>query len=231
MQIVFGTVKIDVFRKKIRNIHLTVHPPDGRVTLSAPLRTGAAAIRSFALSKLTWIKKQQDVVRKQSVVARRDYTNGEYHESWGRLFKLRTMEGVEPFGVEICGDEMILKIPAGADRAQRMSVLEHWYAAETKERASLLIAKWQRLMGVRAACLTVRPMKTRWGSCSVKPRSIRINSELARRAPEYLEYIVVHELAHLRVPSHNARFASVMDQFMPEWKTLRRNLNKIPPGQ
>ena len=229
MQLAVGAVTVDLKRKKIRNIHLTVHPPDGHLTVSAPVRTGLAEIRAFVASRTAWIELQQRRMRAQSALYRRDAVDGEFCEVWGRRRRLSVQEGVEPFGAALIASRLVLRVPRGADRVQRMRLLEDWYAAETLREAMNLVNKWQRLMGVRVACLTVRPMKTRWGSCSVKSRAIRINSELARRLPVYLEYIVVHELAHLRVPAHDARFESVMDRYVPEWKSHRRELNRLPP--
>ncbi|MDD2237881.1 MAG: SprT family zinc-dependent metalloprotease [Kiritimatiellae bacterium] len=230
MQIMLGAFTVEVTRKRIRNIHLSVHSPDGRVTISAPMRTGMRAIRAFAVSKLSWIKTQQEKMKQEACVTRRDFTDGECQEVWGRLCPLRVIEaeGADE-GVELVGGQLMMRVPFGAERARRMALLYAWYGAEVRREAGGLVRKWERLMGVKIARVSVRPMKTRWGSCSIKARTIRINSELAKKPPACLEYIVVHELGHLRVPSHNARFAALMDKYMPEWRTLRQELNRVPP--
>ena len=217
----------EVVHKKIRNIHLRVLPPDGKVRISASFRTKNEIIYKFAYSKLNWIRKQRIRIRK-STHESFQYINQETHYFRGRLYQLKVQEKNEPPVVQLINNEIVLQIPDGADLETRRSVLQDWYHRQLEIKISPLIAKWESILNVSVRRFSIRSMKTRWGSCTPKTRSIRFNLELVKRAPECLEYIVVHELVHLLEASHNSKFKTLMDRFYPKWKLYRKELRNLP---
>ena len=220
-------IEAEVVHKKIRNIHLRVLPPDGKVRISAPFRTKNGIIHKFAYSKLNWIRKQRIRIRK-STHESFQYINQETHYFRGRLYQLKVQEKNEPPVVQLINNEIVLQIPDGADLETRRSVLQNWYHRQLEMIIPPLIAKWESILNVSVRRFSIRSMKTRWGSCTPKTRSIRFNLELVKRAPECLEYIVVHELVHLLEASHNSKFKTLMDRFYPKWKFYRKELRSLP---
>ena len=227
-QIDLGGISVDVVKKDIKNIHLSVHPPTGRVRIAAPLRMNLDTIRVFAISKLAWVKQQQKKLREQAREAPREYLDRESHYAWGRryLLKLVAREGMP--SIELKHNKMILFAPLAYDDRKKQLALDAWYREQIKEAIPPLIAKWEKLMGVKVAIFRVRRMKTKWGSCNPRTGSILLNLDLAKKPRECLEYLVVHEMVHLLEPTHNARFVSLMDQFMPKWQFHRDELNRLP---
>ena len=227
-QIDLGGISVDVVKKDIKNIHLSVHPPTGRVRIAAPLRMNLDTIRVFAISKLAWVKQQQKKLREQAREAPREYLDRESHYAWGRryLLKLVAREGMP--SIELKHNKMILCAPLAYDDRKKQLALDAWYREQIKEAIPPLIAKWEKLMGVKVAIFRVRRMKTKWGSCNPRTGSILLNLDLAKKPRECLEYLVVHEMVHLLVPTHNARFVSLMDQFMPKWQFHQDELNRLP---
>lgn len=223
-----GKFSAEVVKKDIKNIHLSVYPPSGAVRISAPLRMRLDAIRVYAISRLGWIKKQQQKLREQERETQRNYIDRESHYLWGKRYLLKiTEEDATPM-VELKHSKMILQIRPGTSRDKRMALLDKWYRDRLKDAIPSLIAKWEKLAGVRVKRFYVRRMKTKWGSCNPTAKSIRLNTELAKKPPECLEYIVVHELAHLIEPTHNSRFLALMDRLMPKWSFYRDSLNETP---
>lgn len=227
-QIKLGGIAVDVVQKDIKNIHLSVYPPTGRVRISAPLRMDIDTIRVFAIAKLGWIKTQQHKLREQEREAPREYLERESHYVWGKRYLLKLEEHDGAPEVELKHNKMILRIRPSSSQERKREVLEAWYREQLKAALPSLTAKWESLMGVKVRRCFVQKMKTKWGSCSHAAGNIRLNTDLAKKPPECLEYIVVHELAHLSEPSHSQRFISLMDQFMPKWKYYREQLNKLP---
>lgn len=227
-QIKLGEIVLDVVKKDIKHIHLSVYPPVGKVRMSAPLRMDLDTLRVFAISKLGWIKQQQKKLQAQERETPREYLDRESHYVWGKRYLLDVVEKEETPGVVLKFSALHLQVRPGASEAKKQAVLEQWYRAQLKAAAPLLIAKWEPLMGVKVARLFVQRMKTKWGSCSPGAHSIRLNAELAKKPPECLEYIVVHEMVHLLEDSHNHRFVTLMDQFMPKWQHYRELLNRLP---
>jgi len=227
-QIDLGGIAIDVVQKDIKNIHLSVYPPTGRVRIAAPLRMGLDTIRVFAITKLGWIKSQQQKLREQERETPREYLDCESHYVWGKRYLLRIEEKDTAPKVELKHNKMILRIRPATSRETKQNILESWYREALKEAVPALISKWEPVIGVKVKRFFVQRMKTKWGSCSPDSRSIRLNTELAKKPPECLEYIVVHEMIHLLEPTHNARFISLMDQFMPKWRFYKDELNKLP---
>ena len=227
-QIKLGDIPVDVVLKAIKHVHLSVHPPTGRVRIAAPKRMSLDTIRVFAISKLGWIKQQQTKLREQERETPREYVDRESHYVWGKRYLLTVSESHEPPSVELKHSRMVLRMRPGTDERRRQALMEAWYREQIKQAVPLLLARWQALMDVRAERFFVQRMKTKWGSCNHKARTIRLNTELAKKPAECLEYIVVHELVHLLEPTHNARFVALMDRFMPKWQFHRQVLNRLP---
>jgi len=227
-QIKLGDIAVEVVLKDIKNVHLRVYPPAGRVRISAPKRMSLAAIRIFAISRLDWIRRQRARIREQQRKTPRRYVDGKSHYVWGKRYLLMVSERNEPPSIELKRGRMLLRVRPGADEHKRHALVEHWYRGQIREATVPLLTKWQPLMGVKIDRLYVRRMKTRWGSCNYNAHTIRLNTELARRSPECLEYVVVHELAHLLEPTHNANFVALMDRFLPNWNVQREVLNHLP---
>jgi len=227
-QINLGEIAVDVVKKDIKNIHLSVYPPAGRVRISAPLRMDLDTIRVFAITKLGWIKSQQKKLRAQERETPREYMDRESHYLWGKRYLLKIEEQDAAPKVELKHNKMILRIRPATSQERKQEILEAWYREQLKAALPPLIAKWEVLMGVKVGHCFVQKMKTKWGSCSHGSGNIRLNTDLAKKPPECLEYIVVHELAHLLEPTHNARFIALMDQFMPKWKFYKDQLNRLP---
>lgn len=230
-RIELGDLTIDVVRKDIKNVHLTVHPPLGRVRLAAPRHLSLDTLRVFALSKLGWIRQQRAKLQAQEREPPRDYVERESHYLWGRRYLLAVRESEAPPRVELGHRRILLSVRPGTDTGRRQEIVEAWYRERLKEAVPPLLARWQPRLGVEAGRWFVQRMKTRWGSCNHAARTIRLNTELAKKPPECLEYIVVHELVHLLEPTHNARFVALMDRFLPTWPVHRDVLNRLPVRQ
>ena len=225
-------IKLDDFEaelshKRIKNIHLRVLPPHGKVRISAPFRTKHEVIYKFAYSKLDWIKKQKIRISNNKHESFQ-YINQETHYFRGCQYQLKVQEKNEPPFVQLINNQIVLQVPDGADLETRRSVLQDWYHRQFEMVIPPLITKWESILNVSVRRFSIRSMKTRWGSCTPKTRSIRFNLELVKRAPECLEYIVVHELVHLLEASHNNKFKTLMDKFYPKWKFYRKELRSLP---
>ena len=227
-QIKLGDIVVDVVQKDIKNIHLSVYPPTGKVRISAPLRMEIDTIRVFAITKLGWIKSQQKKLLEQERETPREYLDRESHYLWGKRYLLNVVEKDAAPEVELKHNKMLFQIRPATTDERKQDILEAWYREKLKEVVPALIAKWEPLMGVKVEKFFVQKMKTKWGSCSPGSKSIRLNTDLAKKPPECLEYIVVHEMTHLLEPTHNARFINLMDQFMPKWRFYKDELNKLP---
>lgn len=227
-QLELGGIPVDVLRKDIKHLHLSVHPPTGRVRISAPARMDLNTIRVFAISKLGWIKRHQVVMREQERETPREYLERESHYVWGRRYLLSLEEGGRWAAIELRHNRLVLRMAAGASPARKQAVLDAWYRQRLHAAVPDLIARWQPLLGVKVKRFFVQRMKTRWGSCNHVAHTIRVNTELAKKPPVCLEYLVVHEMVHLIEPTHGARFAELMDRFMPKWRHYRDELNRLP---
>jgi len=227
-RIQLGDIALYVVRKDIKNVHLSVHPPTGRVRIAAPRRMSLNTVRVFAIAKLPWIKRQQRKLREQERETPREYLDRESHFVWGRRYLLKIMEVDQPASVELSHGRMLLRLRPGTDEAKREAILEDWYRERLRQATPQLIEKWEGLMGVTVRRFFIQRMKTKWGSCNHRSGSIRLNTDLARKPMECLEYIIVHEMAHLIEPTHSARFVALMDRFMPKWESYREALNRLP---
>ena len=227
-QIKLGDIAVDVVLKDIKNVHLSVYPPTGRVRISAPKRMRMETIRAFAISKLGWIKQQQAKVREQERETPRDYIDRESHYVWGKRYLLTVSESDAPPSIELKHDRMLLRVRPRTDKDKRQALVEGWYREQMKAAVPPLLGRWEPRVGVRVERFYVQRMKTKWGSCNHKAHTIRLNTELAKKPADYLEYVLVHELVHFLERHHNDRFRAYMDQFMPQWRLYRDELNRSP---
>lgn len=223
-----GDIAVEVVKKDIKNVHLSVYPPSGRVRISAPLRMNLDTVRVFAISKLSWIKQQQKKLREQERETPREYLERESHYVWGKRYLLKVVESHSAPAVELKHKKMLLRIRPGASEEKKHAIVEEWYREQLKQALPSLIAKWEPLVGVKVRRFFAQKMKTKWGSCRPGSGSIRLNTDLAKKPRQCLEYIVVHEMLHLLEPTHNNRFTNLMDQFMPQWRFCRAELNRLP---
>jgi predicted metal-dependent hydrolase len=223
-----GGISVEVIKKDIKNVHLSVYPPTGKVRISAPLRMNLDTIRVFAISKLGWIRQQQRKVREQEREPPREYLDRESHYVWGKRYLLKVIEKDAAPEVELKHGQLVLQVRPAAGEEKKQAILDEWYRTQLKAAAPPLIAKWEPLMGVKVERFFVQRMKTKWGGCSPASAGIRLNTDLARKPRECLEYIVVHEMAHLLEPTHNTRFIALMDRFMPKWQFRQEVLNRLP---
>lgn len=229
-QFKLGDIVVDVVQKDIKNLHLSVHPPAGKVRISAPMRMDLNTIRVFAITKLAWIKSQQKKLREQERETPREYLDRESHYVWGKRYLLKLVEKDAAPTVELKHNKMILQLRPAASHEKRQEVLDAWYREQLKEVAPSLIAKWEKAVGVKVGKFFVQKMKTKWGSCSPASKNIRINTDLAKKPLQCLEYIVAHELTHLLERHHNDHFIALMDAHMPQWRQYREMLNSLPLG-
>lgn len=223
-----GDLTVQVVYKDIKHVHLSVHPPVGAVRIASPLRMELETLRVFAITKLEWIRQQQRRIQGQVRQTPREFIDRESHYVWGKRYLLRVEEHSAPPTVELRHSALVLRVRANTPSDQRDQLLDAWYRQQVREAVDPLLARWQPMLGVVAKGYGVRRMKTKWGTCNTLTRSLLLNSELAKKPPICLEYIVVHELVHLLEPSHNARFVGLMDQYLPGWRSHRDELNRLP---
>src|ERR1017187_1206790 len=202
-KIELGDISVEVFKKDIKNVHLSVYPPTGKVRISAPLRMNLNTIRVFAISKLGWIKQQQKKITEQEREPPREYLDRESHYVWGKRYLLKLIERDAALRVELKHSQMLLQTRPGAGEEKKQAILDEWYRSQLKEAVPLLIAKWEPLMGVQVERFFVQRMRTKWGSCSPRAGNIRLNTDLDRKPRGCLEYIVVHEMVHLLEPTRS----------------------------
>lgn len=230
-QITVSGITVDIVRKNIKNLHLAVYPPSGRVRVAAPLRVDDEAVRLFTISKLGWIRRQQAKFVAQERQTARELVSGESHYYQGRRYRLKVIYHDGP-GKIVLRNKATMELHActGSDTTQRNRILQAWYRKQLKELVPAIIEKWEPIIGVEVAEWAIKQMKTKWGTCNIEARRIWLNLELAKKSVHCLEYIVVHEMVHLLERHHNERFVGYMDQFLPQWRFLREELNRDPLG-
>lgn len=227
-QIDLGNIKVDVVQKTIKNVHLSVYPPTGRVRIAAPLRMDLETIRIFVISKLSWIKKQQEKFRNQEREAPREFTTRESHYFLGKRYLLKVVESNSKPTVSIKHNTLLMQVKPDTNTEQKQILLQEWYREQLKGIVPKYIAKWQEQMNVKVAEFGIKKMKTKWGTCNRDVKRIWINLELAKKPLEWLEYIVVHEMIHLLERNHNDRFIAYMNKFLPQWRHYKEELNRLP---
>ena len=223
-----GETTLDVVRKDIKNVHLSVYPPAGTVRISAPTRMNLATIRLFAISKLGWIRQQQKALREQEREGQREYLNRESHYVWGKRYLLKLVEEDAAPSVHIHHSRLLLHVRPGMGVPMREEVVSSWYRQLLRDAVPSIIKVWEPRLKVSVAGIYVQQMKTRWGSCNPKAHTLRLNTALATKPKECLEYLVVHEMAHLLEPTHGPKFIVLMDRIMPHWRDTRELLNRLP---
>jgi hypothetical protein len=222
-------IHIELERKRVKNVNLTIYPPDGRVRISAPHRMSEKKLHQVIRSKLPWIKRHRTQIKSKAWVKPYKYVSGERHAFMGEVYQLDVIQHDAAPSIEIqADDKILLRVRRGSSREKREKVLREWYRAELKKLIPPLIARWEPVIGVEVAEWGVKRMKTRWGSCNTKAHRIWVNLELAKHPIERLEYIVVHEMVHLLEHRHNKRFYAYMDRFLPEWRQHREALKVAP---
>ena len=228
-QITINDLSIDVVRKNIKNMHLSVYPPSGRVRIAAPLNIDDEAVRLFAISKLSWIKKNQRKFENQDRQSPRKFAERESHYFQGKRYLLRVIEHNAPSKVQLKTKTYIdLFVRPETSIEQRQIILNEWYRKELKKQIPLIIKKWEKIIQVVVNDWGVKQMKTKWGTCNIEEKRIWIHLELAKKPSQCLEYIVVHEMIHLLERHHNDRFLYYMDKYMPQWKLYKEELNRMP---
>jgi predicted metal-dependent hydrolase len=221
-------IDVDVIYKNIKNLHIAVYPPLGRVRVAAPERLDDDAIRLAVVQRLPWIKKQREQLRNAVRQTEREMVTGESHYVWGQRYRLKVVNEPGRIRFDVTGKRLTVHAPGDSTPDQRRAAMDEWYRAALKHEIPALIAKWQPIVGRNVAKWTVRRMKTKWGSCNRESAHIWFNIELAKKHPNCLEYIVVHEMMHLIERHHNDRFTELMDQHLPDWRARRDELNAAP---
>jgi predicted metal-dependent hydrolase len=223
-----GEVTIRLMRKGVKHVHLSVHPPDGRVTLVAPQSTRYDVARAYAVSKLGWIRQQQKALRSQAREAPRRYVTRESHQLWGRRHLLTVVEVDAKPRVTVDHRKITLTVRPGSDAAKRAEVIHDWHKQLLHTEIPPMIARWEPRLGVQVSSYFLQRMKTKWGSCNERARNIRLNTELVKKPKDLLEYVLVHEMAHLLERGHSKRFVAILDRHLPHWREARAELNQLP---
>lgn len=223
-----GGIGVDVVYKDIKNLHVGVYPPLGRVRVAAPRRLDDEQVRLALVQRLPWIKRQRERLQAAERQSQREMVAGESHYAWGSPYRLKVVTRAGRPHVELDGDRLVLYVPEGTSTERRRELLDRWYRERLREAVPGVLARWEPKMGVRVSRWSIRRMKTKWGSCNRESGHIWFNVELAKKQPESLEYIAVHEMAHLLERGHGSRFTKLMDGFMPDWRARRDRLNEAP---
>ena len=226
--ITIGEMAIEVLRKDIKHVHLSVHPPDGRVTLSAPAGTRPEAMRAFAITKLGWIREQQRRLAEQARETDRQFIERESHYLWGRRYLMTVEYRPAKPSVRLDHRRITLTVRPGCDAARRAAVVHDWHKGLLHQAVPKLIEGWAERLQVTVRGYFLQRMKTRWGSCNPRAGHIRLNTELVKKPRHLLEYVLVHELLHLIEPTHNDRFVRLLDEHYPAWREARAELNELP---
>ena len=222
-------VPVEVVRKDIKNLYLAVYPPHGRVRVSAPRWFSDEAIRTAVVSRLGWIRRKRAAFAAQWRQSQRDFVTGESHYVWGQRYRLDVSEHNAPPSIRIRNNEWLeMRVRPGTPREKREAIIQEWYRDLLRARIPGLIAKWTPVIGVDVGECRIKKMKTRWGTCNITARRIWLNLELVKKPPMCVEYVLVHEMVHLLERRHNERFRAYMDQFLPQWRHYRDELNHFP---
>ena len=223
-----GDIVIAVNRKDIKHVHLSVHPPNGRVTLVAPRATRLEVARAYAASKLGWIRDQQAKLRSQARETPRQFIERESHYLWGRRYLLTVVEKDTKPAVTLDHRRIMLTVRPGSTMAKREAVMHEWHKSLLHDAVPALIRKWEPKLKVTVAAYFLQRMKTKWGGCNHQAKHIRLNTELVKKPKDLLEYVVVHEMIHLIEPTHSERFLALIAEHYPVWREARAELNELP---
>lgn len=224
--LLLGDIAVAVTRKRIRHMHLRVHPPDGRVTISAPYSLRPQVVEVFASTRIEWIRRQQELVRTRTIEIPTRFISGENHYLWGQRYELSVVACEGRSRVVVDDAHITLLVEPGSDAARRAAVMHSWHKSILTGVLPPLIEKWERRLNVRLKGYYLRRMKTRWGTCNYRTKHIRLNTELVTKPSHLLDYVVAHEMVHLIVPNHGRRFIALMDEHYPSWREARAELNE-----
>ena len=228
-QISVGGIKVEIVRKAIKNLHLGVYPPDGKVRVAAPKAVNDEAVRLAVVTRLPWIKKQRSKFRSQARQPARSYVSGESHYFMGRRYRLTVIEHDKPPCVHVRSARSLdLYVRRGSDRNRRAAIIQDWYRKELRAFVAPVIEKWAKALDAEPPQWGIRRMKTKWGSCNAAAGRVWLNLELAKKSPECIEYVIAHEVAHLLERRHNDRFIRILDRHLQQWRSLRNELNAAP---
>lgn len=226
MQIFVANIPVEVVKKEIKNMHLSVLPPDGRVRVSAPETVSDESIIMFVRTKLGWIKKQQEKFELQPRQSERQYISGETLYVWGRQYFLQVEYSYKGNSLVLSGDKAVLTVRKESTPKQRENFVNEWYREKLKTEVDKYLPKWERITGLKCSSWQSKYMTTKWGTCNTSTKKIWLNLQLAKKPIECLEYVILHELAHLRVKDHGPEFVAILDGHMPQWQERRRLLNE-----
>ncbi len=226
MQIQIADISVEIQKKNIKNMHLAVLPPDGRVRVSAPAVLSDDAIAMFVRTKLGWIRKQQAKFEAQPRQSKREYVSGETVYVWGRQYFLQVEYGYKGNALVLDGNRAVLTVRKESTAKQREAFVREWYRGLLKAEVEKYLPKWERITGLYCSSWQSKYMTTRWGTCNTGTRKIWLNLQLAKKPVECLEYVILHELAHLKVRNHGADFVAIMNQYMPQWRERKKLLNE-----
>ena len=227
MQMEISGIKIEVQKKNIKNLHLVVAPPEGKVRVSAPMHLSDESIAMFVRTKLGWIKKQQEKFKKQPRQTEREYVSGETLYVWGQQYFLRVDYSYKGNSLVLEGNEAILTVRKESTASQREAFVNEWYRALLKEKIETYLPKWEKITGLHCDSWQTKYMTTRWGTCNTNTGKIWLNLQLAKKPIECLEYVILHELTHLKVRNHSKEFVALMDRYMPYWREIKKLLNDL----
>ena len=228
-QITISGISIDIIRKNIKNIHLAVYPPTGRVRIAVPIGTSDDAIRLFTLTKFGWIKRHQLHFNQQERIPTREYRQRESHYFLGQRYLLNIVDTARPSSVIVKSKRTLeLHIQPGTTTEKKHQVLTEWYRKQLKLLIPPLVKKWERALNVTVSEVRIKQMKTQWGTCNIQAKRIWLNLELAKKPEQCLEYILVHEMVHLLERHHNQKFVLLMNRYLPNWERTRKDLNRLP---
>ena len=221
-------ISIKVVRKNIKNTHLSVYPPNGRVILVTPKKTRFEVARAYAVSKLNWIRSQQVKLREQAREFPRKFIDRESHQLWGQRYLMKVNYRNSKPSVVLSNKYIILTVPPGCSLIKRAKVIHNWHKTLLHTFVPLLIEKWERKLNVKVSKYFLQKMKTRWGSCNKAAGNVRFNTELVKKPKDLVEYIVIHEMAHLLEAKHNSKFIKILNEHYPSWRDARSELNQLP---
>lgn len=223
-----GPLAIDVTMKAVKNVHLSVHPPEGRVTLVAPLNTRLDVARAYAISKLGWIREQQRRLNAQARETPRRYITRETHHVWGRRYLLVVKEREAKPSVVLDHKRITLTVRPNTSPEKRAEIMHAWHKTLLHATLPDLIQHWEARLRVKVNRYFLQRMRTRWGGCNVRAGNIRLNTELVKKPKDLLSYVVLHEMAHLLVPNHSEDFITLLHKHYPAWREARAELNALP---
>lgn len=226
LKLVIEEIEIEVTKKKIKNLYIRIQPPHGKVSISAPYRMNNDEIRKFAQSKMKWIRSHREKSLKTPVPIQLQYVTGEQLFLWGKRYRLEVVIGNRNT-VQLDNEIIMMMVKAGSTIEQRKKTLTEWFRKTLKKEIPALIRKWQNNIGVNPSGWGVKDMKTRWGTCNTQSKYIWLSLRLIHHPPRALEYVIVHELVHLLERSHNKVFTGYMDQYLPDWKIIRKEMNTM----